>query len=479
MVAKRRLDRAQVDPDTCHGGARLDALLFAIGILILIASGMGATLLIGHRERSFRLIELLSLSFVLGNAFVSLALLCFGFFLHGIGLRSAVTAACLSVAGTGVAVMKWHKIKIEPLGRLRLIDLILLGVLVFQLGFVIKLTIGQTLFWDGLLNWEIKARYAFVNGGALPLDYFSDPTRGYSHPDYPLLMPLVETWVYLWIGRADQGIVKLILPFYYLAALGFLYIGGSRGGEGRWQRFLPALLLFFVPLALNRDGSASSGYPDFPMGVLYLASVLYLLEYLETKGRGALRLFACIGACICWTKSEGSILFLCLALVFGVNLLRRMEIKAFLIGILPGIFVVVAWRIFLKNVGAEIARDFYSFSLLRLWDNLGRSETIVIETLKELANWSHWGPLWLGVILTLPLFWAKRGQRQPLSLLFALILPMAAYPCVYYFTTWPVKLLMQGSLSRLLIHLTLVAVLILGLGMSTLSRPDPLQGDST
>ena len=45
-------------------------------------------------------------------------------------------------------------------------------IIVIEIAIVFYLSFVHTLGWDGLLNWEIKARYAFANGGVHSRDVF-------------------------------------------------------------------------------------------------------------------------------------------------------------------------------------------------------------------------------------------------------------------------------------------------------------------
>ncbi len=42
------------------------------------------------------------------------------------------------------------------------------------------------------------------------------------------LLPMLQVWIYEWVGHVDQSFVKLIGPYFYAAAL-LLLIGRSDG----------------------------------------------------------------------------------------------------------------------------------------------------------------------------------------------------------------------------------------------------------
>src|SRR4029077_5969145 len=96
-----------------------------------------------------------------------------------------------------------------------MIEWFLASFLVLEIAAIAFASCKHTLGWDGLLVWEIKARYAFMNGGSLPASYYSGPGRAFSHPEYPLGIPFTELWLYLWMGQAHQFWVKTIFGIFY------------------------------------------------------------------------------------------------------------------------------------------------------------------------------------------------------------------------------------------------------------------------
>src|SRR5262249_16732799 len=164
----------------------------------------------------------LCLSFLLGAGFVSLASFALGFFIAGWGLRLAIAACCLALFALGLRARRWRlEWRFAPPagkgeGALLLLSLALVGLAGAMAGL-------RAMGWDGLFKWEIKAGVAFLKGGVIPLSFYSDPTRPWTHPEYPLLLPLSEAWLYGWMGRADQQMAQLLSLVFFAAALGLLY----------------------------------------------------------------------------------------------------------------------------------------------------------------------------------------------------------------------------------------------------------------
>ncbi len=443
----------------------MDFLLFAIALLLLLMAGCGAALLL-IRSRRTNVLELLSLSVLCGSAVVSLLSFWMGLLISGPQLRWTVAIAALA-SGT-LSVVAWQRRKVLWWPIDRRIDLLLAGLVLIQILTVTWISLRLPLGYDGLIVWELKARLIFLSGGVMPFSFYGDATK-FFHPHYPLLLPLTEAWFYGWLGRREQGLLKLIFPLFYLAAAGMLYVGGARLTGQRWRGFLSAGLLFLIPSVLMR---VSSGEADFPLGVFYLAAVVYLLEYWRTGETEVLPLVAGLSAILPWVKLEGTILWLCLVLLAGVKAAKQKDWRAFLLIVLPGAALLGGWYVFLKMVQASATKVYLPVTLGNLWANLGRGPVIAQSVVREMMNWRSWSLLWLAPLLALPLLKDKRCREPISALLGAVILPVVLYSSIYLFTAWnPFTLHIQASLSRLLTQLSPVVLLLLVMSIPGISRP--------
>lgn len=441
----------------------MDFLLLAVALCLLLLGGLGISrLLLPNCANSA---ELFALSFLFGSAVISLSLFVFGLFVSGIALRLLVTTACIALGWIG-----WRRSRVSNLRVSRGFDtqaILLLAINVVQIATVGWLSSVRTLGWDGLFNFEVKARLAFLNGGVIPLEYFSDPSRSWTLQSYPLLLPLTENWLYLWLGRADQQLVKIVFLMFFISALCLLNTGNRLLGVVGWRRLLASLLIFIVPLLIVGDGGASSGYADFPLAVFYLAAVIYLAEFWQSGNRSALQTATVIAACGCWLKQDGAILWLCVMALATIKLPMKTIRGWFELAkaSLPGLLVMAGWQLFVRGFSLAKISQFspVSFSTLRV--NLWRAPVVAQAVLGELTNWRHWGALWLiAATAILAMFWQKKTKLALLPL--ALVLPLGLYSSVYVFSIWPSFIAhLESSFPRLLIHLSLVAELTIGAAM--------------
>ncbi len=458
-------------PGVSSHGTGKGFLLLAVALLLLLFAGLGGSLLLLPNKSRGDAAELFGLSFLLGSAVVSVLLFIFGLLLLGVYLRWTVAALCVLLGLAGL----WRRglpFKPHQLLPATATGWLLLAFSVIQVIAVALLCFWRVLGWDGLFNFESKARLALLNGGVIPHELFSDPSRTWMLQSYPLLLPLTESWLYLWLGRADQELIKIIFVLFFAAALCLLHGGAQRLGVEGWRRFIAPLLVSTTPLLLIGDGSASSGYADFPLAVFYLAAVVWLMEFWRSGDGKALQLAGVLLASACWLKQEGAILWLCvMGMVAAKSLFARAvrrDWRQLVMAALPGLLVIVGWQTFLWFANSAADAQFLPLGLSTLRANAWRLPQIAQAVFGEFTNWRHWGGFWL---MTLAAFFYLlwRRERRMLILPLAVLLPVAIYSGVYVFSIWPSFLMhLQSSFPRLLIHVSLVTLLNISAGSSYL-----------
>ena len=442
----------------------MDLVLLVLACATLLVAGAGVVIVLHPRHRPVSAVELGGLAFLLGAVFISIASYLSGLIIRGPGPRWVVTGAGLTLGAVGLLSVRRSGIRFRWSFLAPRETLALAAILVVQTGLVAWLAYRWTLGWDGLLIWEFKARLAHLNGGVIPLSYFSDATRRWSHPEYPLFLPLTESWLYGWLGRPDQERVKLMCPLFYAATLGLLAAAGRRLGGREWKALAAPVLLLLVPLTLIQDGSASSGLADFPLGAYYLASLVYLLEYIQADSPRveAPRLAGILGGALPWIKQEGAILWFCLVILAMVMLVRRRRWSAAWWIIIPGAFTFAAWQVTALTARAPQLQDFLSPGVETLWSNFWRVPAIARGALVEMMNWGHWGLLWALMLWACILCLRHRRRQQLLVILLTIALPVCAYLVTYIFSSWPSFVThMETSFPRLLIHVSPAAVLMI------------------
>lgn len=438
----------------------------------VFAAGYGALALLVRQTTRFGIAEQLALSWLLGTGIVSLLLWLFGFFAHGALLPGLVSVVCLSLALVG-----WKQRVPSQFQLPQKFGEILLGTIIaIEIAIVFYLSFVHTLGWDGLLNWEIKARYAFANGGVLPASYFSDSGRAFSHPEYPLAIPFTELWLYFWLGESNQFWAKTIFPIFYVAGTFLLAALGARLTGKTWIGLLAAAFLFFIPQITVEVGSAIAGYVDFPLSVFYFATIGFLLCAIDQKNEAFFRIYAACLTLLPWVKRDGLILWIVAALCGVFVILRSKKTFAHFLMLLPGLFIIAGWRVYLSLMHTAASSEFLSVNIVTLRSHLYRIGPLLWALVDEMRNFSTWGLFW--IIVALGCAYLLRRSRDPRTpiLLTSLFAPIGLYLFVYIFSNWPDYLDHVGlSISRLLMHVAPIGLLIATLGASSRSPEKIIQ----
>jgi hypothetical protein len=437
----------------------MTALGIFCALLTLATAGTGLALLVNPRDETDAM-ELCGLAVIFGGAFVSAMLFVLGFVLHGPALTAAVSVCCV---GTGLAGLRRARGIRWPV-PLSAPGWFFCTLLTAQFCVIAWQTLNHPLNWDGLLSWEFKARLAFLGGGRIPAEYFSDPSRQWTHPNYPLCIPLVEYWFYAWIGRCDQGVAKLPFVFLYASGAALLFSGVKKISGESWRGALAALLMFFVPALSVEPGSTTSGWADAPLATVYLAAVIYLLEYAaEGWGRALLLCGVCAGI-LPWVKQEGAVLWACLLAVACCVAWRRGGVARVLMAVVPGIAVIVGWKLFLAFARVPPSTEFLPLRMETFAANIGRVPFIAIFLAWQIFNWRCWSALWIAMFFALWQLSRGSGKNRAALLAACIFLPVAVLLSAYIFSAWPdFRNHVATSLPRLLTDVSLVAVLSIAL----------------
>jgi len=110
---------------------------------------------------------------------------------------------------------------------LKIIEIVLLVLILFQVLASIFITvIFPVRFWDAITCWSFKAKAFFLDKTIY--DFYSKHSYKFSHPSYPILLPLLQTYSYFSMGTLNENLMKLIFPLFYISLLivnyGFLRI---------------------------------------------------------------------------------------------------------------------------------------------------------------------------------------------------------------------------------------------------------------
>jgi hypothetical protein len=196
-------------------------------------------------------------------------------------------------------------------------------------------------YWDAWSIWNLHARF-LERGGAHWSDLFTTKI-GWTHPDYPLLVPSIvaQAWS---VMRSETAFIPAAVAFLFTFGTAALVVGAVRMLRG-WNQALIAGAFLLGTATFLLQGVAQ--YADIPLA-FYMVSALALLCFDDVKCTvlaGAMAGFAA------WTKNEGLLFIVVLVLARCIVRLRHRtaaklanELKWFAVGLAPVLAVVALFK---------------------------------------------------------------------------------------------------------------------------------------
>ncbi|MDQ2980514.1 MAG: hypothetical protein M3R62_14995, partial [Acidobacteriota bacterium] len=237
----------------------------------------------------------------------------------GFALVALSEAACLStglrpgplpflaVAAAAVAVGRRFSPRAapaEPFARTEVkpLDGLLAGVAAVGVALYLLRALTEPMWSnDFLAIWGLKGKTIFEMRG-LPA-WLRDPAlAGFSHPEYPLGLPLFYAGVASLLGRWDDHAMALAFPFFQAATLALLFGWlRRRGASRRLALAAAALVSLFEPLY----SGFLTGMAEVPLSAAMLLLGTALSDALDETDPGALRRLAVASVFAAAIKNEG------------------------------------------------------------------------------------------------------------------------------------------------------------------------------
>ena len=340
--------------------------------------------------------------------------------------------------------------------RVSISELCLLGVLAsIVLAMIVSGTFG-TLARDGWAVWAFKAKVFFLSRQVDLAFLMDDPRFGFAHLDYPLLLPLVEWWVYSHLGHVNDSVVRLVHVGYYLSLLAAFY-GSLRAYIGRTVVTLCTLLLALLgPAVVN----TLDGYADLIQGYYVFLAFVSFVDWIHGGRAGELASAGVSLSLGAHVKTEGLswLAAMTAVVVLGAWLARKewsTRGKALLVFLAITVPVSGMWLLYrwVFHIPLSPITRWLTFDLVA-----ARLPLIVGAFQTEFgvrALWQQgWGLLWaftllgcLGALATRsPSRWRTLWYWSPLLLQGLIVLGF------YLLTAAPLKWHLETSLTRVLLQ---------------------------
>jgi hypothetical protein len=340
--------------------------------------------------------------------------------------------------------------------------------------------------WDAWAIWNLRA--AFIASGDGWLKGFS-PVILWSHPDYPLLLPLNVARVWALLGERSV-LAPVILGLLFQLSLVGLLATSVQLQRGALQGFLAGsvgIAVLFVSLNFRQ-------YADIPLAYYFLAAnVLLFIGDTSAGGKPGPALLAGLmtGAAL-WTKNEGwALLAAVIAARLLLDLLSRKPLARtarwfgfFLLGLLPLLLAAVYFKLTLAPPNDIIG----GLSMAAIKSKLVEVSRYQAILKAARSQFTHYGslalpmlPLLLGYGALVGISFPKEQRGGILALFLRVAIVTGVYFMIYLLTPNNLTWQLNTSLDRLVTQILPSALFLFFLAVSALnaqSEPGVLKGET-
>ncbi|MDP9192703.1 MAG: hypothetical protein M3P06_13465 [Acidobacteriota bacterium] len=420
---------------------------------LLIAIGVPIALALSARTQQWH--GLIGEAYLLGAGAATLVL----FALSSVGMRWSRMSlmaglALVALIATVAAVRREARRPAKPeLGAANMIDVLTAALIG---GHFLLATAAPPIESDYLLLWGVKARMFFAAGG-IDWSYLEAPLNITSHPDYPLLLPLLYdiyaivngSWPEAWTGFAT----------FAFGLAGILALRGLLAGE--MPKIARAIITLIV---MSLMFSPFIGIAEGPLIAYATIGVLYVRRGVAQSSRWdvvAGAVFLGLGA---WTKNEG--LALIAAVAVGMMAARSFRL---LPALLPAIAINIPWFVIHRIHGLKVdlaAGGAVERFVARISDPLPILEALLVRTGMPLL-------FWVGIAIAVAIGF-RRMIAEERFLAVTTLLQLLVCAGVYFMTPreleWHIDTSWERVLRQILPLIVLVAILPTAPVIASLSR---------
>lgn len=429
--------------------------------------------LLYSRSNSLHISENIFISYGLGIGFISLEML----ILHLLNIKFAalnITAPWLVLVLINIVIyikrgkrkkdaVRLHEPKTNKFGILK--AFLCFGI-IFEISYAIfRALIKPIESFDAIAIYAIRSKIFYL-AKSFPANYFA-MSNGMPHPEYPLNIPLIQTFIYLCLGSLNDLAVKIIFPLYFIGILVVLYFAIRRFAGSTY-----ALIFTFMLASIQQfNVYASNAYLDLPLSYYCLISVIFLFEWFKQKERFDLLIVSAVMAAIAaWTKNEG--LMYCVintAVMVYFLAANRKNISTKDI-IAPFLYVAVIFTILLPWLVVKHSAHLVSTDVAEIYLNplcmakqLYKFGPILYEFQREAFGPKKWNMVWIAVLFAAAFNFKKifRGELKYVSIM--LMLTVCGYVYFYLISSVEITFFLTKTWSRFLIHFLPIAVYWLAL----------------
>lgn len=388
-----------------------------IGYLVL-------SLLLREKQNIISLAEKLALSFMFGSSLITIQMFIYSFF--GIHFGFFVIALPWILLMPALFFSKERFTINKPkLSQVEWLLSILIGFKIIYVFFeaLIKPVVG----YDAIWNFSLRSKILFFEN-IVPLLKSHPYFLGAGFTNYPLHLPLLETWTYLAMNKWDDVSMKIIFPIYFLILLVIFY-KSLRDEKSRVQSLFFTFLLSSLPMLTYH---ATIEYADFIVGVYFFSAVVYLYKFTKIKDIRFLILSSVLAGMSAWVKDEGVIFYLiCLLAILFYNKFKSLRFS--LLYLIPLFVLIGPWIIIKRMLGLNFGNQI-TFSMSAINQFLTFKPEVLIRIFNKTFLNGNWHLLPLALIVLIIFYYKEIFNTNKRYIFYCFIFAWGFFMALYIFT---------------------------------------------
>jgi|ERR1017187_4418047 hypothetical protein len=412
-----------------------DYISVGFAVLVILVAGMTVFYGLEREPENYFRLERLAYCWPLGMAALGMPMfllsLC-GYKLNVLVIIGGVAGAAAIVFGLRRApVVEYWRCRSKynpPRERLTEFEWMLIVIIVACLGArIVASSLTPMYDWDGVCTWGVKAKILFYGSLKSSMKYFQLAEFRCINQNYPLLWPLMYTWVCTVLGRWDDlAMIAVINPLNLVTLVGLLYFT-LRKSNSRTVTLLVASLASSLPTTIHYTVCAQA---DVPLMLLSGASLFLLFDWMRHRRRGSILLAAVLMGGAMFTKEEGRLVFVaqCGGTALVILTLWKSAERRKLLGqwvafvVIAGLWVL-PWLLFRRTI--HVWEQYFGplgLSTLR-WREIPNLWRVMLHNTLVFYNGvglPKWNFLWPVVVLFL--LASKAPRQAPWNFVMAILL---------------------------------------------------------
>lgn len=323
--------------------------------------------------------------------------------------------------------------------------------------------------YDACAIYGLKAKIIYFAHSLGP-DFFRKVANNFqgAHPDYPLLVPLAQSWVYTFLGGFNDILVKAIFPCFYLAFIFVFYAVIKRITN---NRTLSLVFTFMLASVKQFSDYSTICNTDLVLGVYFGVCVLYLYQWFNNKKDKWFLAISLASSVFCvWTKNEGALLVLIVLFILGLNAVLGIKtagfketLPFFCYGFIALGFIFL-WQLYKSRNG--LVNENFNLSMISIGNfmaGLNKIPIVIYGYQKEIFGFKKWNLFWIMLLIIASSQFKNIFVKNIKYVVFIILLFAFGYTAMYIFSAVEINFFVRFTASRFLLHIFPVAVFLLAL----------------